>query len=120
VSTTIAAEAARRAATELALTAGGTVAQAVLGGAYAASMYRQWVEENRPTRTSNANRRPFFDAEIIGDWLAQAALLEVGPGAYLAAAQWVLAAIGPIGDAAEDIYAAELIGSAQPYIGAMK
>jgi hypothetical protein len=80
-------KALRLAAIELALEDGASVAQSVFSGAYAAGCHRQFLAK---AGSSPADRRPFFDAQTIGDPMITAAWIVLGEPGGLAVERWVI------------------------------
>jgi hypothetical protein len=110
-------KALRQAAIELALEGGASVSQAVFSGAYAASCHRQFLAK---AGSSPADRRPFFDAQTIGDPLIAAAWIVLGEQGGLAVERWVIdRSRWPLIVArAEPIYDSEVVADDAPDIAA--
>jgi hypothetical protein len=109
-------KALRLAATELALEDNASVAHSVFAGAYSAGCHRQFLAK---AGSHPADRRPFFDAETIGDPTIAAAWAVLGEVGGLAVERWVIGPIWPtIVARAEPIYDSEAIADDAPDVAA--
>lgn len=95
-----------RAAVELALARSGSLAQALFAGVYSAAVHRQWAAGG-PQCPSQ--RRPYFDAQLMGDALAVAAEAELGLAGTRIVERWIFGAWPVIAARATDLCVAEEI-----------